>query len=298
MSTGGDDMNRKQAELLLAAVILTRSTAYLFSKAGLEHLAAFNLLAVRFLTAFILLGVIFIKRLRHIKAAEVRAGAVIGALFTAVMGLEMAALKTTDTSTVSFLENTAIVIVPLLEAALARRLPKASSLAGAALALLGVALITLSSGAFSFTAGELCCLGAATLYACAIIVTDRLSHRGDALMIGIMQVGFIGLFSLLLSIIFEQPRLPSGGVEWGAILMLALVCTGFGFTLQPVAQAHTTSQRAGLMCALNPAFASVLGVIVLSEPITVQGVCGSLLILASLYVPHIAAAVKKRRAAS
>lgn len=42
-------MNRKQAELLLAAVILTRSSAYIFSKTGLETLGTFNLLAARFL---------------------------------------------------------------------------------------------------------------------------------------------------------------------------------------------------------------------------------------------------------
>lgn len=280
-------MSRKQAELLLAAVILTRSSAYMFSKAGLASLGAFNLLAARFLIGFLLLSLIFFKRLRHISAADIKAGAVIGALFTAVMGLEMTALKTTHTSTVSFLENTAIVIVPLMEAAIARRMPKLASLISAALALSGVALLTLSSGAFSFTPGEACCLCAAVLYAAAIIVTDRFSHKGDALMIGIMQVGFIGLFSLILSLIFEQPRIPSGAAEWGSVLVLALVCTGFGFTLQPVAQSHTTSQRAGLMCALNPAFAGMLGVIVLGEPLTVQGVCGALCILLSLYIPHI-----------
>lgn len=125
------------------------------------------------------------------------------------------------------------------------------------------------------------------LYAVGIIVTDRYSHKCDALIVGIVEVGCIGLFSLILSFIFEQPRIPSGGTGWGCVLVLALVCTGFGFTLQPVAQSHTTSRRAGLMCALNPAFASVLGVVFLSEPVTVQGVCGALLILASLYIPHL-----------
>ena len=195
------------------------------------------------------------------------------------MTFELTALKTTDTSTVSFLENTAIVFVPLIEAAIIRRLPKTASIISAAVALCGVGLLTLRGGSFGFTPGELFCL--------CIIVTDRYSHKCDALIVGIVEVGCIGLFSLILSFIFEQPRIPSGGMEWGCVLVLALVCTGFGFTLQPVAQSHTTSQRAGLMCALNPAFASVLGVVFLSEPVTVQGVCGALLILASLYIPHL-----------
>ena len=179
------------------------------------------------------------------------------------------------------------MFVPLIEAAIIRRLPKTASIISAAVALCGVGLLTLRGGSFGFTPGELFCLCAAVLYAVGIIVTDRYSHKCDALIVGIVEVGCIGLFSLILSFIFEQPRIPSGGMEWGCVLVLALVCTGFGFTLQPVAQSHTTSRRAGLMCALNPAFASVLGVVFLSEPVTVQGVCGALLILASLYIPHL-----------
>lgn len=45
-------------------------------------------------------------------------------------------------------------------------------------------------------------------------------------------------------------------------------------------------QHAGLMCALNPAFTSILGVIVLNEAVTAQGVCGAALILFSLFIPH------------
>ena len=241
-------MSRRQAELLLAAVILTRSTGYLFSKAGIESL---------------------------------------GGVFALVMALELIALKTTDTSTASFLENTAIIFVPLIEAWLLRRAPERTALISAAAAVAGVALLTLGSGGFGFTSGELYCLCAALLYALAIIITDRFSRRGDGLMIGVMQVGFIGIYALAASFIFEAPRLPSGGTEWGVILVLAIVCTCVGFTFQPVAQAHLSSECSGLFCALSPVFASLLGVVFLGEPVTLQGVFGSALILFSLYIPHI-----------
>lgn len=282
-------MNRKHAELLLAAVILTRSSAYLFSRTALETMGTFNLLASRFLLAFFILGAIFFRRLKRMSRRDLIGGAVIGAVFTAVMALELTALKTTDTSTVSFLENTAIVLVPLIEALLIRHLPGKDSIAGAAVALLGVALLTLRGGELGLRAGELFCLGAAALYAVGIIVTDRFSHKGDAFAIGIVQLGVMGALSLVLLLILEQPRIPAGGTEWCCVLMLALVCSGFGFTFQPVAQSHTTSQRAGLMCALNPAFASLLGVIFLHEQLSVQGVCGAVLILLSLFIPHLMA---------
>ena len=280
-------MSRRQAELLLAAVILTRSTGYLFSKAGIESLGVFNLLAARFLLAFALLAIIFFGKFKGVKPCDIMRGAVLGGVFALVMALELIALKTTGTSTASFLENTAIIFVPLIEAWLLRRAPERTALISAAAAVAGVALLTLGSGGFGFTSGELYCLCAALLYALAIIITDRFSRRGDGLMMGIMQVGFIGIYALAASFIFEAPRLPSGGTEWGVILVLAIVCTCVGFTFQPVAQAHLSSECSGLFCALSPVFASLLGVVFLGEPVTLQGVFGSALILFSLYIPHI-----------
>ena len=72
------------------------------------------------------------------------------------------------------------------------------------------------------------------------------------------------------------------------ILMLALVCTGFGYTLQPVAQSHTSVERAGLLCALSPVFASLIGAIFLHERMTPTGLVGAGLILLSLFLPTLA----------
>ena len=49
-------------ELLLIAVIAARATSFIFSKMILESLAPFNLLAVRFIIAFVLLALIFNNR--------------------------------------------------------------------------------------------------------------------------------------------------------------------------------------------------------------------------------------------
>lgn len=71
------------------------------------------------------------------------------------------------------------------------------------------------------------------------------------------------------------------------VLALAIVCTGFAFTLQPVAQSHTSAERAGLFCALSPACATLFGAVLLHEKITLLGAAGILLILSSLLLPHL-----------
>lgn len=280
-------MSEKRAELLLAAVIIARSTSFVFNKLGLGTMSAFNMLAVRFLLAFILLVLLFHKRLRDISRRTVFRGALLGGLFFVVMSCEMFALRTAGSGTVSLLENMAILFVPLLESLLTRTAPRPVTLLSAAVALVGVALLTSGGGALRIGVGECIALTAAVVYACAIITTDRCTHHGeDGFALGILQVGFLGTYALIASLIFESPRLPQTSSEWGIILALAIVCTGFGYTLQPVAQSHTTAQRAGLLCALSPTFATIFGAVLLRERITPLGGVGILLILGSILLPH------------
>ena len=281
------ERSRRASELLLALVIIARATGYLFSKLGMAGLGMFNLLALRFLLAFGLLAVLFLPRLRRIDRRSLRAGLIMGGMYFLVMTAELSGLQRTASSTVSFLENTAIVLVPLFAAAVYRRAPGRKALLCAAVTLAGVGLLTLGGGV-RFGAGEAFSLLAASLYAGAILTTDRLTHRGDidSLAAGIVQVATIGALSLIASFVVETPRLPQGGLEWLSVLALAVVCSGFGFTLQPVAQAGTTAERAGMFCALNPLVASVLGVVFLRERIGLQGIFGAALILAGILLSY------------
>ena len=279
--------SRSRAELLLAGVITARATSYLFSKLIMQSMSMFNMLGIRFLLAFTLLLILFFKRIRKINRKTFAAGAVMGCLYFLVMTAELNGLKRTSSGNVSFLENTAIVIVPLLQAVLLRRFPRWKAVICALLCLIGVGFLTIGSG-IAFGAGEMFCMLAAFLYACAILTTDRLTHGNiDALASGIVQVGMIGALSLTASLLFEAPRLPSGMLEWTGIVMLAVVCSGFGFTLQPVAQSGTTAERAGMFCALNPMVATILGIVFLHEAFTIQSAVGGGLILAGILISEL-----------
>lgn len=132
------------------------------------------------------------------------------------------------------------------------------------------------------------------LYALAIILTDRLSKKGDPMLIGIAQVGFIGLFTTIASFIFEAPKLPSCASEWLPILGLALVCSCFGFTLQPVAQRRIPSERASQFCALNPLSTAAMSAVLLHEKMGVMGAVGAALILGSIMLESVRSAKSKK----
>ena len=143
-------MSRKSAEWLLAGVIFARSTSLLFAKVGLESMSPLNLLAVRFCLAFAVLCVIFWKKLRTTTKTDLLHGMILGAVFFAVMTCETFALTRTHASTVSFLVNTAIVIVPLFEAALHRKAPDHRTLLCAAVSIAFSFTSSSTGAAFSF----------------------------------------------------------------------------------------------------------------------------------------------------
>ena len=272
-------MSKKAAEWLLAGVIFARSTSLLFAKVGLESMSPLNLLALRFCLAFVVLCVIFWKKLRTVTKTDLLHGMILGGVFFAVMTCEVFALTMTTASNVSFLVNTAIVIVPLFEAALHRKAPDHRTLLCAAVTLAGVGFLTLKSGLSGFGLGEALCMLEACLYAGGIILTAKFSHQGDTILLGMFQIGFLGVFAAIGSLLVETPHLPQNGTEWGVILALALVCSCFGFTFQPVAQRYTTADRAAQMCAINPLSTAVLSAVFLKERLGVQGVIGAALIL-------------------
>ena len=235
----------------------------------------FTLLAVRFLLAFAFLAALFRRRLLQIDRRTLLSDLAMGSIYFCVMTAELTALKTVETSTVSFVTNTAVVIRRWLE----RRV-----LFGALACLLGMALLTLRGG-LTLTPGVGYCILEAFLYSTAILVTDRLTHAGaDPLLSGVVQVGFLGALALIASFLFETPHLPGSGTEWLVVLALALVCSGFGFTLQPVAQSGTTADHAALFCALNPFVAAALGAVCFHEHFGIVGQLGGALILAGIVV--------------
>lgn len=274
------------SEFLLAGVIALRATSFIFSKMLLTELDTFNLLALRFLIAFFLLAILFRKRLQRITKKTALAGMVIGMLFFLTMACEMTALKQADSSLVSLLENCSIILVPILEAVLLRRLMGKTETVSALIAMGGVFCLAIAQG--HLTGGMTFGLLAALFYAFAIIVTGKFSHDvPDPLCIGIVQVGSLGVYALIAALVKGGFHFPQTRQQWIYLAVLTIVCTGFGFTLQPVAQSRVSVERAGLFCAVSPAVATLLGVLVLHERMTPLSFLGLILILFSITFPYL-----------
>ena len=288
--------------LLMAALSIARGSSFLFSKQLLGSMEPLNLLGMRFTLAFLILFVLFSRKVIadiRMDPHVIHASLLLGGVYFLCMAAELIGLQYTTASTCSFLENSAIVIVPIIETILLRRLPKPVIITSTIITFLGIGLIVLRGSANSVSAagssflgshlglGEILCMIAALTYAAAIIITDRISKKYDPLTLGILYVGFMGLLGLAASFLFETPHIPQSGSAWIMLLALAVLCTAFGFTIQPVAQKPLSSETSGIICAVNPLTTAVLGWLLMGDSLGISGMIGAILIITGIILPNV-----------
>ena len=244
-----------------------------------------SILAVRFLLAFLILAVIFHKRMKRELAASLRGGIILGVLYTVCMVFEMYALRQIDTGVCSLIENMAIVLVPLYAAVLTRSIPKKKTMLCAVLAVAGVGFLSLSqSQTGGGGTGILLSVLAAITYGVCIMATETVSREGDPAVTGILQLGVMGVLSLIASLITGTFSVPETGEQWAMLMMLVLVCSCFGFALQPVGQKYVPAETAAVFTVVNPLTTSVMGIWIAGERLTGAKSAGYILILVSLFL--------------
>lgn len=276
-------MSKTGAKILLAAVFAARGTSFLFSKILMNDMTPMSILAVRFLLAFVLLAVVFQKKLRECNRQSLKGGVILGVLYTVCMVFEMYGLRLIDTGVSALIENMAIVMVPIYAAIATRKLPKRKTMICAGLAVAGVAFLSLTQDADrGGLIGIVLAICAALTYALCIMETERVTRDADPVTVGVLQLGVMGVLCLMIAVGTGGFGLPQNGNQWGMLLMLVLVCSCFGFTFQPVGQKYLSAETAAVFTVINPLTASVMGVFLAKEGISPSKLLGYVLILFSL----------------
>ena len=281
-------MSKTTASILLIFVFMARGTSFLFSKTLMQDMMPMSVLAVRFVLAFLILALIFHKKLLNVDKKCFKNGVILGLLYTICMTFEMYGLRLTDTGVSSLIENMAIVLVPLYVAVYTRTLPKGKTMFCAILAVVGVGFLSLDQGRSSGGGlGIVLVILAAMTYAVCILFTEKISHDSDPVTIGVIQLGTMGFACLIISLLTGGTDLPKTGSQWTMMLILVLICSCFGFAFQPLGQKYLEAENAAVLTVVNPFTASVLGVAVAGERITGIKMIGFVLILGALIIYNL-----------
>lgn len=279
-------MTQLRADVLLLLATGGWGASYLLMKMGLDAVGEFTLIALRFGIAFLIAAAFFSKRLRSTNLKTIKYALLLGFLLFLVFVTVTYALNTTTTTNAGFLVSLTVIFVPLLSIFIFKKKIELRLILSILVALTGIALLTIHSP-FKIMAGDLLCIGTALFYALHITVAGIAAKEVDPLNVGILQLGFACLYGLIFAFIFETPTLPSTPKGWFAILTLAIVCSGFGFIIQIVAQKYTSPTRTGLIFSLEPVFAAIFGFLFAHEIISVNGYIGAFLVFLSVLISTV-----------
>ena len=275
-----------KADLSLLMVTMFWGSSYLFTKIGLESLEPFNLTALRFLIAFIISSMFMWKKYLLIDFEILKYSTWLGVILFSVFLTMTYGVKYTTASNAGFLISLTMVFIPLLSYIIFRIKPQKKLIISLIIALIGIALLTITEE-LTINFGDALCLLCAILCAFHIIITDRFTRKVDSILLGMLQIGFVGFYSLLASFILETPILPNSTISWISILALSITCTAIGFIVQTYAQQYTTPTHAGLIFSLESVFSAIFSYIFLGEVLLRRGYLGAFLLILSLFIMEI-----------
>lgn len=274
-------LTRHGANLLLLLVAASWGLSYVLLKMGASALHPFEVLALRFSFASVACVLVFRRRLAHVQRRTVLYGAILGTLMFSCSSAIIFGELTTEASTASFLTSAAIVFVPLMQAVRKRRLPERAVVLGTLCASIGIALLSLKGG-LVLSAGAALCILSAVLYASHTIITGDMVQREDACLLGVIQQLTMCAWGWVTTFAFTTPQLPDNAATWAVMVALGLVCGAFPFVAQPLAQSYTSPEHTALILSMEPVFGALFAVVMLSEAMSLQAICGAVLVLASV----------------
>jgi drug/metabolite transporter (DMT)-like permease len=282
---------RGRAELALIGVTVIWGSTFVLVKSALAEISTFLFLALRFGVAAVVLTAIYRKDLKRDGLLPGLAAGVL--LFTAyvfqTMGLEL-----TTPSKSAFLTGLSVPMVPLASSLVYRIRPRFYEVAGILIASFGMALMTLPSGRFGMSRGDLLSFLCAVTFALHIVVISHYSPVTGFRTIAVTQVAVAAILGFGIFRIAEPVRFHASFNVAFAVLVTGLLATAVAFTTVAWAQRYTTATRSALIFGLEPVVAWVTSFAMTGETMPNRGKVGAAVILAGVLLVEANGAGLKR----
>jgi len=258
--------------MLLLFVTVVWGTTFTIVKDAVAVMPPFAFLALRFWVATAFMAAFTLRRRRR-GDSPVAAGGLIGLALFGGYAFQTTGLMFTTAARAGFITGLSVCIVPLLAAILWRRRPPAASLAGVALATLGLALMALGSGADSRSAaaagaglwlGDALVLGCAFSFATHILLVGRYTRGRDAVVLAAWQLGICAFLNTVAATVagqwpaaYQSVLTPQGLPVIAAIVTTGVLASALAFYIQTAVQQFTTATRTALIFTTEPVFAAL-----------------------------------------
>jgi drug/metabolite transporter (DMT)-like permease len=285
---------RRTAELALVATAAVWGLTFVMVQDAIALLPTMAFLAYRFIPAALIVAAIFWGPLRRLPPAGWRAGLVMGVFLAGGYIFQTLGLEETSASNTGFITGLFVVLTPVLGAVFLRHRISAAAWAAAGVAMVGLWLLSGAGDELDLRGDGLVFLCAISL-AAHILATASAVKRFDVGALLAVQLGVVGLVSLVIAAVAGQLERPEGATVWSALLVTSLVASALGFFVQSFAQQHAPPARTALILASEPAFAGLFGWLLNDERLTATGWLGAALIMAAIVAVEVAPRLRPPR---
>jgi drug/metabolite transporter (DMT)-like permease len=254
---------------------------------AVNQVDVFVFLAQRFIAASFILLLLWPFLKRPVDGKTLLKGSVLGVMLFGGFAFQTVALLYTSASNTAFLTGLNVVFVPLLSAVIFKKAISGKSLAGALLAFIGLYFLCATGTSCSFNKGDLLGLICSICIAIHIIYTGKYARECDVYWLTTIQLGVIGLLSLLITYFTGHDALVWYPEIRDALILCVLFATIFAFLVQTGMQQFISAPSTALIFCLEPVFAAVCAYFLIDEKIGVTGLIGAGLILLGMILSEI-----------
>ncbi|WP_394822577.1 DMT family transporter [Pendulispora albinea] len=252
---------------------------------AVAQIAVSTFLAYRFTVATVVMALALLPVLRQLTKKELVGGIAAGTILFAAYAFQTAGLLSTTPSNAGFITGLSVVFTPIFAFVLLRIKPLAQQVAGAALAAVGLALLTMRG--LEVHRGDALVLCCAIAFALHILILSRVSPGAHPGRLTLVQLATVGVLSTLWAGGAGELVLPPNGQVWLALSVTAVIASSFAFFIQTKAQATTPANRIALILTLEPVFGGLFGYWLSGDRLTPTNLVGAALILMATIVTEL-----------
>jgi drug/metabolite transporter (DMT)-like permease len=293
---------KARAYALMLMVVAIWGATFVVVKGALSDATptAFNL--VRMTLAFLVLAVAYHRYWGMLRRRHLLGGALVGLCLAAGYQFQTIGLVRTTPSKSAFITGLLVVIVPFLSLVPGLRpqdvkRPRWNAFLGAALAFVGLMLLTVPAGGQGFwlqagdlrtvNLGDVLTLIGSVAWALHCIALSRYSTRIPFHMLAMLQVGFCALAMAISLPFLERPQIAWTPRLWMALGITAVLATAAAFSIQSWVQSVLPPTHTALILTMEPVFAWLTSFFVTGERFDLRSGLGALLALAGIAVTEL-----------
>ena len=274
---------------LLGITAIWGST-FLVVQDAVNRMPVMDFLAFRFSLAAAVMISLRPKSLCRISRDMLLKGITLGLALGAGYIFQTFGLLYTSASTSGFITGMLVVLTPVLAWVLLRRKTSPVIWFAVALAVAGLALISLREWGLGI--GELLTLACALSFALHVVGLGEWSSRYDIYSFTVIQLGTVALASFFASLEGGLTFPPDGGV-WSAVIVTAVLATSLAFLVQTWAQSLVSPARAAVVLTMEPVFAGFFGIVIGGDELTLRIGIGAACIIAAMLLAELKPGINK-----